>query len=177
MSDKESVSVEVLGKLFGQLSAVGDAAFSGSLQRPLTMLDEFETSLYAICGNDNSLHKAMYFLRIGIMHQWQMANKPDKRSKEYRDTHSVVYFAQNPETGSIKIGTTTGDPEVRVSQIQTGACAKLVLLASVKGSNKEETALHHKFASYRLEGEWFNPSKELMDYIQELGTQDLELRT
>jgi len=75
-----------------------------------------------------------------------------------------IYFIQAGNNGAIKIGY-ADNVEKRLKQIQTGNPYKLKLLKTINGNFEIEKNLHKLFYKDRLEGEWFTPSKELMDYI------------
>ena len=77
----------------------------------------------------------------------------------------AVYFVQAGVFGPIKIGHTDSDPQKRIATIQTAHHEKLRLLACVQGSRADERALHQRFAEFRLHGEWFQASPELLDCI------------
>lgn len=79
----------------------------------------------------------------------------------------MIYFVQAIEGGTIKIGTT-----IRLSEQlkQLGANhGPLKILAVMDGGIVEERALHEKFISSWLDGEWFNPDQELLDFIASEG--------
>lgn len=80
-----------------------------------------------------------------------------------------VYFLQE-QSGDrlVKIGTTTGNPYGRMASLQTGNGRKLGLLVAVPGGRDEEDQLHKKFATERQEGEWFTPSKRLLNFVDGL---------
>jgi hypothetical protein len=80
----------------------------------------------------------------------------------------IVYFIQAGEDGPIKIGTTTGWAETRMAAMQTGCPQKLRFLCYVPGGPDVEARLHGRFSSYRLQGEWFDPSESLVDYINSI---------
>lgn len=80
----------------------------------------------------------------------------------------AVYFIQEGDDGAVKIGTTVGSPMARLAALQTGNSKKLTLLASIPGGPKEETALHERFCSLRLHGEWFQSTPELLGFIDGL---------
>ncbi|MFT9787606.1 GIY-YIG nuclease family protein [Streptomyces rhizosphaericola] len=63
----------------------------------------------------------------------------------------LVGVEGSPQT---KIGRTTGALKARVSQLQTSHHARLLPLLDVEGDY--ERALHERFASYRVRGEWFD---------------------
>ena len=76
-----------------------------------------------------------------------------------------IYFIRAGESGPIKIGFTTGQPEARITKLQTAHFERLRLLGSMPGTPMDERRLHVKFAAERLNGEWFLPSDALMNLI------------
>ena len=78
---------------------------------------------------------------------------------------TCVYFIQAISGGPIKIGVTTNIVR-RVKALQTHE--PLRVLATVQGEEALERDLHKRFASYRKEGEWFEPAEELLEYIREV---------
>ncbi len=79
-----------------------------------------------------------------------------------------VYFIQASKTKHIKIGTTRGSAKERMASLQTGSPVKLKLLAEIDGDARTEAALHRLFAADRVRGEWFNPSDDLLNYLERL---------
>lgn len=80
----------------------------------------------------------------------------------------MIYFLQEA-TGTdlaIKIGYTSSDAAAgRQRGCQTGNPREVVVLATMPGERADETALHQRFASARLVGEWFRPIPELIQFI------------
>jgi hypothetical protein len=90
----------------------------------------------------------------------------------------MIYFAQSPAGGPIKIGQSI-QLSVRLAQL---ICehGPLIVLAVLDGDHPEEHALHQRFAPFRLNGEWFLPDVALLDYIGQHGrswdgTNDAEM--
>lgn len=79
-----------------------------------------------------------------------------------------VYFIRSEKTHAIKIGFTAGKIEDRLSALQTAHPYKLQVLAPSCGNREHEKALHARFASLRLEGEWFEPHPDLLAFISVL---------
>lgn len=78
-----------------------------------------------------------------------------------------VYFIQAEGGGPIKIGKAV-DPWQRLSQLQTGYHEPLKILAVMPGGLHAEKELHQKFAAYRVKGEWFLASDEILEFIRRL---------
>lgn len=78
-----------------------------------------------------------------------------------------VYFAQPKNGGLIKIGSASR-PKARIAQLQVTSPIEIVLLAIVRGSRRQELALHEHFSKHRAHGEWFQPCSELLKFIESL---------
>ncbi len=89
---------------------------------------------------------------------------------EYNEKNPpFVYFIQQGSSGPIKIGFTRDDLYARVKRLQTGNPLPLKLLAIIDGAcTKTEISLHSRFSSCRLNGEWFAPTEELLNFINEI---------
>lgn len=70
----------------------------------------------------------------------------------------VVYVVAPFENynGRVKIGSTAGAIQARLSGLQTGSPLRLDVLWSAPGGYKEEKWLHSRFSEYRVLGEWFD---------------------
>lgn len=82
-----------------------------------------------------------------------------------RPTGGMVYFIQGEAGGCIKIGYTGGDPVKRLKDLQTGAPIKLRVIHAVKGSRTDEAWAHHYFRASHSHGEWFWPTRDVMEFI------------
>jgi hypothetical protein len=78
-----------------------------------------------------------------------------------------VYFVQCAGGGPIKIGHSTS-PDGRLTELQVGSPYVLRVVATMRGGIEVERTLHRAFAKDRLHGEWFNPSRELVAFIDEI---------
>lgn len=80
----------------------------------------------------------------------------------------TVYFVQGVDGGLIKIGFAT-NLKFRVETMQTGSPVILKVLHAIKEVDRStEIELHERFACYRIRGEWFEPCRELLEYIDQL---------
>ena len=70
---------------------------------------------------------------------------------------------QSEEGGPIKIGISI-KPKKRLQACQTGSPVKLRLIALIEGN--VENKLHGKFSKDHIHGEWYKPSKELIEFIK-----------
>ena len=78
-----------------------------------------------------------------------------------------IYFVT--EGKHIKIGYTTQDIEKRIKQLNTGSVQNISLLGWIYGDKAKEKELHIRFAQSRVRynGEWFEPTENLLDFINE----------
>src|SRR3990167_8843567 len=110
-----------------------------------------------VCGADTSYKQRGAYCRRCI-------GKRILRARQaYTKTPGVVYIAQNPVGGEIKIGFTI-QPEVRLKNLRReyAGCEKLVFVATIEVPNGEyELTLHRMFDELRIENEWFTPCQVL----------------
>jgi hypothetical protein len=92
----------------------------------------------------------------------------------FRSVEEWTYFIQSEDGGPIKIGFTTKEPEHRLCQLQTGSPTKLRIVGLLPVDREKE--LHKKFASHHSHGEWFNPVKQVIDFIKREASAHLEQR-
>ncbi|HEV2557371.1 MAG TPA: GIY-YIG nuclease family protein [Microvirga sp.] len=86
---------------------------------------------------------------------------PARAAGRIRDME-FVYFIRCE--GFVKIGRAFS-PSARLRDFQVGSPFPLELLATEPGDDRREFALHHRFAEYRVRGEWFRLEGALLDYI------------
>lgn len=81
----------------------------------------------------------------------------------------MIYFIQS-QNGSIKIGYTDRDPQIRLKELQTGNPEKLELIAVSNGSRYQERKIHKTLKKWRCKGgtEWYEPIELLLEYIKTL---------
>lgn len=83
-----------------------------------------------------------------------------------------LYFIQGVDTGLVKIGK-TGDENAyrRLRTLQIGSPDRLLLLKAVQYPRERdmESLVHEWFSDCRVHGEWFEPTDELMDFIDKVG--------
>lgn len=79
---------------------------------------------------------------------------------------NYVYFAEDPETGLVKIGITFAiNVMERVRDHERSIGRPMNLLATVRGSRRDERMYHTALESSRSHGEWFRPSPELSAFV------------
>ena len=85
-----------------------------------------------------------------------------------------VYFILMKNTdGYIKIGQ-SNSPLCRHRELQVGSPYQLEILATVWATTLLENIFHKLFASSRIRGEWFYPTKDIMECIAIIKTNNLE---
>lgn len=77
-----------------------------------------------------------------------------------------VYFVQQGADGPIKIGYSK-DPVARFVSLQTGSAVQHRYLGNIPGTRETERTLHARFWGAHVRGEWFDPTPELLAYIDE----------
>lgn len=77
-----------------------------------------------------------------------------------------VYLMQRGAGGPVKIGLSVR-PEKRNAQLQTATAEHLRIVATVLGGSDMERELHARFASSRLNGEWFHPTAAIFAWFGE----------
>ena len=82
---------------------------------------------------------------------------------------SYVYFLQGGDGGLIKIGK-ADNVERRIGEIQRMSPIPLNILCTIKckDANNLEHSLHNRFMKYRRHGEWFEPTKAIYDFIEDV---------
>jgi hypothetical protein len=89
-----------------------------------------------------------------------------ERARELGKSEKVgtVYFVRSENGGPIKIGFAV-DLKSRISNLQTGRPDKLCVLHVQGGTEDDEKKLHEKFNAHSINGEWFHPGEDLIEYI------------
>lgn len=91
------------------------------------------------------------------------ARRHERLARAPRTT--VVYFAQSLDTLLVKIGWTNALSSRARSIRHAG---DVVTLVTIPGARKTERAMHNRFASSRVMGEWFRADPPLVQCIAEL---------
>lgn len=94
--------------------------------------------------------------------------QPEPPQLKELDWSGWIYILKS-SSGHYKIGRTKY-LQNRLSQLQTGSPISLKFVHSIKTQDMKalESELHHRFASKRVRGEWFNLSPEDVEYIKTL---------
>ncbi len=87
--------------------------------------------------------------------------------------HDHVYIAAGPD-GLVKIGISR-NPKQRVVDLTKIERSPVVLLAHAPGEGDHEIAVHAKFVSTRVRGEWFSRSPELTEFTERLKAEGTAL--
>jgi Meiotically Up-regulated Gene 113 (MUG113) protein len=85
----------------------------------------------------------------------------------------MVYFIQVKNGGPIKVGHAT-NPEKRFQAVQGCNHEELELITVVTGGCSLEHKIHQDLKKYNLRGEWFHPTKEVIDYMINLKSVECE---
>lgn len=96
-------------------------------------------------------------------HMKEVRTKPHRRKKPV--VQGFVYFVYAKEVSRIKIGWSQRDAKYRIKTMATDCPCDLSLIVQVKGSRIDEREYHKKFHYINHHGEWFEATKELLDFI------------
>lgn len=77
----------------------------------------------------------------------------------------MIYFLRSPSSGLIKIGRTRF-LRVRLADLSYQHREPLVVLGVLDEPDVYETQLHRQFKKWRVKGEWFEPTRHLLSFIQ-----------
>jgi hypothetical protein len=91
----------------------------------------------------------------------------ERSMSDAKDGSCVVYFVQESGMGAIKIGA-TGNLKHRIDILRVSSPYEMRVLAQVPGDERLEKYVHHCFHSFRIRGEWYRSTPELLACIEEL---------
>ena len=79
----------------------------------------------------------------------------------------MIYFAEASYENNkfIKIGYSE-KPNKRIQSLRTSCPIPIKLLGVRTGNRLDEASLHNAFQNDRIHGEWYKPSKDLLDTIK-----------
>jgi hypothetical protein len=77
----------------------------------------------------------------------------------------TIYFVQAVDGGPIKIGFTSGDPNVRFAGLQASSPVRLKMLATRPGTMREELRMHLQLREHNAWFEWFEPAPAVMELV------------
>lgn len=86
---------------------------------------------------------------------WESVGKGD---------HELVYFMEAIGSNRIKIGI-TDSLHSRLTLVKTYSPFPVVIIGCMYGYRELEDEIHHKFRHIRKNGEWFEGTQELRNYI------------
>lgn len=91
--------------------------------------------------------------------------KREKMVKLGKD-RGCVYFVHAAIVNRIKVGFTRNNVYTRLKELQTLSPVELTVLGIHRGSILMERGFHKKFQANRWNGEWFNATPEMEQYIK-----------
>lgn len=88
----------------------------------------------------------------------------------------MIYFLIGVEDGQnlVKIGYTSKPLQERIQALQCGSPCTLSVVMLLEGGKADEIALHGRFRKYRHHGEWFHPGPELVAFVKECVSEELD---
>lgn len=86
----------------------------------------------------------------------------------------MIYFIQEGENGPVKVGKGVSTV-ARIKQLQTGNPRPLKIYAVVPGYSSLETRIKKDLAEFQINGEWFNSTSKLFEYIDKIRFPEYEI--
>lgn len=149
-----------------------------------TVVMEMQQAIPLPFDDAKRLHEALgRYLSLGelsindIVTEWKAARDVSEREQERKELKPVptkgrpghVYLIEC--NGAYKIGIAK-NLKARITSMQSGSPLPLTLVHSIKTKSMEvlETELHNRFASKRIDREWFRLGTADVEYIKGLAT-------
>lgn len=89
------------------------------------------------------------------------------------DHFPAIYFAIFDDKYPIKIGFSC-NVGVRIAILSTAHWKKISRVVAVPGDRKMEKRIHDRFSDQRIgRSEWFHPDTELLQFIEDVDSQDM----
>jgi len=85
----------------------------------------------------------------------------------------MIYFIKAGNLNQIKIGYSK-NPKARFYAINLSSPINLQLIKTIQGEKDNEKNIHKKFSHIKVKGEWFQQTKELMDFIENITDFEIE---
>ncbi len=131
-----------------------------NLQKNLLIIELLELNNMGVCERTGIKKTFKYPYNLKRIIEWILKKKFHKL-----DTAGTIYLVTDGEF--TKIGATSYNVNKRLNELQTGNARKLHLMGYYYVANKisSEKLLHEIFKEKQVLGEWFNLSKEDIDFI------------
>lgn len=84
-----------------------------------------------------------------------------------------VYIIRQSHTGALKIGF-SDEPTRRLKGLQTASPYPLELVCLLNPHNYPERWIHAQLAPWQMEGEWFEPTPEVLAFVEGLQSRAIE---
>lgn len=76
-----------------------------------------------------------------------------------------VYVIQSKTGGPVKVGY-SGNPELRLTQLQNAHHDELAVMRTFAGSHFDESALHERIADHSIRGEWYADHPDIWEVFE-----------
>jgi len=86
----------------------------------------------------------------------------------------MIYFIREGDNGPIKVGVTKR-PESRLKSLQTGNPRPLKFISILPGYAAREKKIKSDLKVHSINGEWFNPELQVLEYIDDIQYSEYEL--
>ena len=136
-------------------------------------LDELEDEILTEITGTDIANVRVHEERAPVWQEPRMVTLGDQKdayragqpiSQDFQYTKASVYFFAFPALGRIKIGI-SNDVASRLAGLSQDVGAEGELLFSMDGNRQDEMAMHRRFDSWQLQGEWFLDCVELRELL------------
>lgn len=122
-------------------------------------------------GKGSNARWDMKALEAAVLRKGPMRPEAPRRKRRATPKAGYVYFLQAEVTRFVKIGFSQ-NPKNRIHGIKTACPEELAVLYIHEGDENLELAIHRSFKEDHHRGEWFRPSRGLLEFIKDLGENE-----
>ena len=110
-------------------------------------------------------NKQSLWIRKCVLNKWMEVSQFPTQKRQHVDRGCVYFIHVEGDYKRFKIGYTSRIDQ-RLEELQTSHPDLLVVYGLIKNvTKKKETQLHHMFKKYRIRGEWFRITTDMIDAI------------
>ena len=111
-------------------------------------------------------NKQSLWIRKCMLNKWMEISQFPTQKRQHTEKGCVYFIHAEGDYRRFKIGYTSRNVEKRLEQLQTSNPDLLVVYRLIENVTREkEIQLHHFFDEYRIRGEWFRITTDMIDAV------------